>query len=101
MTDVRDDGGNSQYEIVVDGTRAGIAHYVTVEGGRVFDHTEIDAAFEGKGIGSALARGALDDVRARGIRIGATCPFFRSFLDRHPEYQDLVDPTLAAKARRD
>jgi predicted GNAT family acetyltransferase len=99
MNDVQDDGANSEYVITVDGARAGVAHYVSVDGGRVFDHTKIDADFEGQGLGSALARGALDDVRARGIHIGATCPFIVSFLERHPEYQDLVDPSLVDRVR--
>lgn len=94
MADVRDDADAQQYEVTVDGTHAGLAHYRRVRDGRVFDHTEIDSAFEGKGIGSVLARGALDDVIARGIPFAATCPFIVRFLERHPEYGDQADPTL-------
>jgi predicted GNAT family acetyltransferase len=94
MADVRENPERSQYEVTVDGTLAGLAHYVTKGEGRVFDHTEIEPAFEGKGIGSLLARGALDDVIARGIPFAATCPFIVSFLERHPEYGEKVDPSL-------
>jgi predicted GNAT family acetyltransferase len=98
MTEVHDDDAQQRYVVTVDGVHAGLAHYrlVDVDGttGRVFDHTEIDPAFEGKGIGSVLARGALDDVIARGIPFGATCPFIVSFLERHPEYREQVDPSL-------
>jgi uncharacterized protein len=94
MTEVREDAGAQQYEVVVDGARAGLAHYHLVGAGRVFDHTEIDPAFEGKGLGSVLARGALDDVIARGIPFAATCAFIVSFLERHPEYADKVDTSL-------
>ena len=96
MSEVRDDPEHSRYEVRDDGALAGIAHYVTVAGGRIFDHTKIEPEFEGKGLGSLLARGALDDVRARGIHIGVTCPFIASFLERHPEYADLVDPAVTA-----
>ena len=55
-----------------------------------FRHTEVDPSFEGQGLGSALARGALDDARARGLQVKALCPFIASYLKRHTEYQDIV-----------
>ena len=63
----------------------------------MFTHTEVFDAYEGKGVGSALARGALDDVRARGGRLVALCPFIAAYLERHPEYADLVDHDLTAR----
>ncbi len=88
---VRNDRGASRYEIVVDGAVAGFAAYVIQHGRVVFTHTVIDDAFEGKGLGSILARTALDDVRASGRRIVPQCPFIAGYIDRHPEYADLVD----------
>lgn len=82
------------YEVTLDGEHAGLAHYRLVGDGRVFDHTEVDDAFEGRGIGSALARGALDDVMARRIPFAATCPFITSFLERHPTYAEAQDRSL-------
>ena len=92
--EVHDHPERQEYEVTVDGVHAGLAHYRLVGDGRVFDHTEIDDAFEGKGIGSVLARGALDDVIARDIPFAATCPFISRFLERHPEYGDAQDRTL-------
>lgn len=100
MADVRDNEDRRRYEIRVDGRLAGIAQYALVPDddrvGRVFDHTKIEPEFEGQGIGTELARGALDDIRARAIPMAATCPFIVSFLERHPEYQDLVVDRLLA-----
>jgi predicted GNAT family acetyltransferase len=56
----------------------------------VFTHTEVDPAFEGHGIGSALAAGALDDARRRGLVVVPSCPFIRAYITRHPEYADLL-----------
>ena len=89
ITVVRDDA-HHQYQALVDGEPAGAAHYRVRPGIVIFYHTVVDEAFEGKGVGSALAKGALDDVRARGERIVAECPFIATFLQRHPEYADLV-----------
>lgn len=59
-----------------------------------FPHTEVDPAYEGQGLGGTLVRQALDDVRARGRRIVPLCPFVRGYIQRHPEYDDLVDHDL-------
>jgi len=56
----------------------------------VLVHTEVDPAFEGRGIGGALARFALDDIRSAGLRVRPQCPFVRSWIDKHPGYEDLV-----------
>lgn len=81
----------SRYEAHVDGELAGFAEYV-LDGERIiFTHTEVEDRCEGEGIGSTLARFALDDVRARGgLRVVPRCPFIRAWIDRHPEYGDLV-----------
>ena len=53
-----------------------------------------DPAFEGQGVGSALARGALDDAIHRGDRrIKVVCPFIRAWVERHPDYQELLEPS--------
>ena len=53
-------------------------------------HTEVDDDQEGMGVGSALARRALDDARASGQRVRPQCPFVRGWIDHHPDYEDLV-----------
>ena len=88
--DVTDVASASRYEITADGVLAGFAAYRDRDGKRVFTHTEIDPRFEGRGLGSQLVRAALDDVRARGLTIVPTCPFVRSWLDKHEGYADLV-----------
>jgi uncharacterized protein len=87
---VRDNPEQSRYEASDDsGVVAGFAEYEDLDGVRVFTHTEVDDAFEGQGVGSTLARGALDDVRARGLAMRPKCPFIRKYVERHPEYADL------------
>ena len=95
--EVRDNEESSRYEVWVDGEQAGFAQYVRRGGRTIFVHTEIDPAHEGAGLGSALARGALDAERLRGGPIVPLCPFVRTYIDRHPEYADLVDADLLAK----
>lgn len=79
-----------RYEITVDGAHAGFAFFQERPGAVVITHTEIDDAYEGQGLGSQLARAALDDIRARGLHVVPECPFTGTWIERHPDYQDLV-----------
>jgi predicted GNAT family acetyltransferase len=98
--EVRDAPDRQRYEVLEDGTLAGFALYLDHDGTRVFTHTEVFPAFEGRGVGSALARAALDDLRASGRTLVARCPFIRGYIERHPDYADLVDAGLAARLTR-
>jgi uncharacterized protein len=88
--EVRDDPDGNRFEIVVDGTLAGVAVYSLRDSSYMFTHTEVDPAFEGQGLGSKLAAGALDAVRERGGTVVPRCPFIKSWIDRHPDYRDLI-----------
>ena len=88
--EVVDVPGRYRFEARIEGEVAGIAQYLRRPDRLIFTHTEVDAAFEGKGVGSALAKGALDAVRAGGLGVEPRCPFFASYIRRHREYADLV-----------
>jgi uncharacterized protein len=77
-------------EVLVDGDVAGFAEYRRTESAVAFTHTVIDAAFEGRGLGSVLARGALDATRDAGSPMLPFCPFIRGYIQRHPAYLDLL-----------
>ena len=94
---VLDDPENSRYLVTVDGVEAGGAYYEISDGRVVFTHTIVDPGWEGKGVGSALARGALDDVRATGRMAIPLCPFIAGYLTKHQEYLDIVDEHYRAK----
>lgn len=81
-----------RYEARLDGRLAGFAEYELSDEQVVFTHTEVDSAFEDRGVGSALARFALDDVRGGGRQVVARCPFIAGWIDRHPDYADLLEP---------
>jgi predicted GNAT family acetyltransferase len=73
-----------------DGTVAGGAYYHRNGTVVTFTHTEVDPSFEGQGIGSRLAAGALALVREAGGTVVPLCPFIRAFMNKHPEYDDLL-----------
>jgi predicted GNAT family acetyltransferase len=87
---VRDAPEADRYEIR-DGERVlGVAAYERRGNTVVFTHTEVDPDAGQSGLGSTLVRGALDDVRSRGGSVVARCSFVRGWIERHPEYADLV-----------
>jgi predicted GNAT family acetyltransferase len=101
-TDVTDNPQRQRYEIRVDGELAGFAQYARRGGRIVFVHTEIDDRFEGRGLGSLLAAGALDDARRRGHPVVPVCPFIAAYIEHHPDYDGLVDhATLEALGKPD
>lgn len=81
--------GRKRYELAVDGHIAA-AYYEKADGVITFVHTEVPAELGGKGIGSKLVRGALDQVRAEGLKVIAQCPFVKAFIEKHADYQDLL-----------
>jgi uncharacterized protein len=91
MTAVTDHPDRERFEISVDGQPAGFVQYLRRGGRIIFFHTEIDPAHEGHGLGSALAQGALDAARAEGVPVVPLCSFVHRWIDRHPDYADLVD----------
>ena len=80
----------SRYEIRDGAQLLGHADYQRRGDTVVFTHTEVDQDSGRSGLGSTLVRGALDDVRATGGSVVAKCSFVRGYIEKHPEYADLV-----------
>ncbi|MCL2317009.1 MAG: N-acetyltransferase [Actinomycetia bacterium] len=81
-----------RYEARVDGDLMGYAEYQVMDDLIIFPHTVTDPEFEGRGIASALVRGALDDVRVNrpGLAVVPECDFVKGWIERHPDYADLL-----------
>lgn len=82
-----------RYELSLGGAVVGFAEFRPAGAEAVMlPHTVVDEGHEGEGLGSQLARFALDDIRAQGKRVVPMCPFIAAYIQRHPEYTDLVHP---------
>jgi predicted GNAT family acetyltransferase len=79
-----------RYELSAEGERIGFVTYRLGDEVISFLHAEVNPAREREGWGSRLVAGALDDARARGLTVRPVCPFVVAFIERHPEYQDLL-----------
>jgi predicted GNAT family acetyltransferase len=89
MPDVRDNPARSRYELDVDGHIA-FADYTLAPGLITFTHTEVPKELGGRGIGSQLVQGALAAVRGTGSKVVAKCPFVAGYIQKHPDYADLL-----------
>ncbi|WP_369696820.1 GNAT family N-acetyltransferase [Streptomyces sp. XD-27] len=78
-----------RFEARLGGELAGFAEYIRTPRLIAFVHTEVDPAYEGQGVGSALTRSALDAARAEGLEVLAACPFVSGWMARHPDYLSL------------
>ena len=81
----------NRFEATVNGDLA-IAEYVRHGNTVMFTHTLVPTALRNRGIGSALARAALDKAREQGWRVVPRCPFIAAYIDQHAEYQSLTQP---------
>jgi hypothetical protein len=89
MSDVIDNKARHRFELEVEGHLA--TEQYRLDGNVItFVHTEVPKELGGKGVGSKLVQGALDQVRAAGMKLIPECPFVKAWLEKHPEYQDMV-----------
>jgi predicted GNAT family acetyltransferase len=80
-----------EFTIAVEGKTVGLGAFAERDGQRVFYHTEVDEAFGGRGLGTALIAEELAVTRADGLRIVAVCPMVAAYVKKHPEFDDILD----------
>ena len=89
MSDVINNKAHHRYELEVEGHLA-TEHYKLNGNVITFEHTEVPKELGGKGVGSRLVQGALEQVRASGLKLIPECPFVKAWIEKHPDYADLV-----------
>jgi predicted GNAT family acetyltransferase len=87
--DFRDYPERQRFELEADGATA-ISEYRIKDGIITFVHTEVPEALSGRGIASRLIKSALEQVRARGLKVASRCSFVTAYMEKHPEYNDLL-----------
>ncbi len=80
-----------RYELQVEGKTAFI-EYLLAQGKIYLTHTEVPTSLEGKGIGSQMVRGVLEEIRKTDLKLMPLCPFVAAYLKRHPEWKSLLAP---------
>jgi len=86
---VRNNAARNRYELEVEGHTA-VAVYTLAPGVMTFVHTEVPPELGGKGVGSPLVRGALEDARRPVLKVLVRCSFVRAYMTKHPEFNDLL-----------
>jgi hypothetical protein len=88
--ELRDHPDEHRFEAYVDGQLAGFTAYDVDDQTITILHTEVDDAFEGRGVGSEMVRQILDRLREGELRVVVLCPFVNAWLRRHPDYRDIT-----------
>ena len=91
------DERRGRYHVLRGKRPVAFSEYELEPGRIVFTHTVVRPEFEGQGIGSRLAEYVVQDAQTRGLRIMPVCPFVRSYLRRHPEYESIVDYPVSSR----
>ena len=89
MSEVKDNPAKGRFEMT-GGDAVAFVEYTRAGDRIVLTHTEVPEALSGRGVGSKLVRGTLDAVRAEGSKVVPRCEFVAAYVERHPEYRDLL-----------
>jgi predicted GNAT family acetyltransferase len=89
LSDLRQNAARNRYEFATEAGDA-LAFYRLNDGVMTFTHTEVPIALRGRGIGSAMMRAVLTDVRAQKLKVIAACPFVADYIARHHAFADLL-----------
>lgn len=88
---VRNNTADRRFELMIEGKLSMIGYMMADENTTiVFTHTEVPEELEGRGIASRLAKAALEFAKNKELAVLPLCPFVKSYIQRHPEYQPLV-----------
>ena len=98
---ITDSEDRSRLELRVDDELAGWLDYRPAGKSTIIAHTEVMDGHEGQGLGGVLVRRALEDARSAGKTVIATCPFALSYIDRHPELDEFLVPSLRRRRSPD
>ncbi len=90
MSEVKDNPAASRFEMATGGAVAFVEYSRAGDGRIALLHTEVPEALSGQGVGSKLVRGVLDALRAERAKIVPRCEFVAAYVERHPEYRDMV-----------
>jgi uncharacterized protein len=82
---------SDKFTVAVEEKTVGLTAYEDHDNQRVFPHTEVDDAYEGRGLASIVIGEALAQTKAEGLRIVPMCPTVAEYVEKHPEYADVVD----------
>jgi len=84
--------GRDRFSIAVEGKSVGLTAFLDHGEQRVFYHTEVDEAYGGRGLATVLIEQALTMTRAQGGRIVAVCPMVAAYVEKHHDFDDILDP---------
>ena len=90
--DIRDDADGKRFVLTIDGAEAVVTYNLNGEN-LMITETLVPQALEGRGLAKRLAVHVLDDARARDLKVLPVCPFFAGYLQKHPNYADVVHLT--------
>ncbi len=79
------------FELYYDGKKAGLMTYSWAGDDKfIIDHTEVDEAYGGKGLGKDLVKAGVEYAREKNVKVIPLCPFAKKVIAKTPEFQDVL-----------
>ena len=86
-----------RFEITM-GNKTAYSKYLLAGGKIIIEHAEVPEALEGRGLAGRIVSTALDYARAQNLKVLPICPFAKSYIDKHREYQDLLHERVVTQS---
>ncbi|MBF9254455.1 N-acetyltransferase [Pontibacter sp. 172403-2] len=87
---IKHDAEDLRFYAELDGEEAELTYTYTEDDVLDMDHTFVPPSQRGKGIADQLVKAGLEFAKSQDFKIVASCPVVEAYVQRHPEYQDLV-----------
>ncbi len=82
---------NGIFSATINGKRAGEMTYTWAgENQFIIDHTAVDPAFTGQGVGLKILEAVVEYARKKEKRVIPLCPFAKAMFEKHKELQDVL-----------
>ena len=79
------------FELYYDVRKAGLMTYSWAGDDKfIIDHTEVDEAYGGKGLGKDLVKAGVEYAREKNVKVIPLCPFAKKVIAKTPEFQDVL-----------
>lgn len=90
---VVEDADRGRFDLWQEDQFIGFAGYELNDDLMIFQHTIVDEKFGRRGYARALVTLVLESARSRGWKVLPVCSYVLDYLERYPEYKDLVVST--------
>lgn len=89
--EIKHNKNENRFEALSNQEIIGVVNYYNDENVVIVTHTGVEPKYEGQGIAGALTKEVLTYIAKNDLKITPLCSYTKTYIDRHPEYQNLIN----------